>query len=78
MANALNMDLTDKVVVLDARYFTAAHHDVKSRLFRVEGGYGAVPYTLGKALVGTFLSDGERTRMEGYMVERIATEEDLA
>jgi len=78
MANALSIDLTDKVVVLDAQFMTAKYRDVKSRLFTVEGGYGAVPYTMGNALVGTFVCDGEKARMEGYMVERLATEEDLA
>jgi len=75
MANNLDIDLTGKVVVFKQGYLTvpATEHP-----FLVEAGFGAKPHTMGRALLGTFLSDGEECRMEGYMVERLATEEEIA
>jgi hypothetical protein len=75
MANALNEDLTGKVVIFDQKYMSvpATEHP-----FEVTGGFGAKPFTGGRALMGTFLSDGEKARMEGYMVERYATEAEIA
>ncbi len=46
--------------------------------FLVRGGYGSYQYTRGTALLGTFLSDGEKTRMDGHDVERLATQEEIA
>jgi len=75
MANSLNMDLTDQVVIFRQQYLKvpATKHP-----FHVGGGFGASPHTSGTALGGTFLSDGEVCRMEGYMVERLATDEEIA
>lgn len=75
MANNLRIDLTDKVVIFKQSYLTvpATEHP-----FLVKGGFGASPTTMGRALSGEFLSDGEQTRMEGYMVERLATTDEVA
>lgn len=75
MANSLNIDLTGQVVIFKQRYLTV---DALQHPFRVEGGFGAKPETMGRALLGTFLSDGEEARMEGYMVKRLATDEEIA
>jgi len=74
MANNLDIDLTGKVVVFKQGYLTvpATEHP-----FLVEAGFGAKPHTMGRALLGTFLSDGEECRMEGYMVERLATAKEI-
>lgn len=74
MANSLDMDLTGQVVIFKQEYLSvpATEHP-----FRVEAGFGTKPYTSGSALGGTFLSDGESTRMEGFMVERLATEQEI-
>lgn len=74
--NSLKMQLEGKVVVLRANVLKAEYRDLKWRLFRVDGGFGASPNTIGTALIGQFLADGEKARMEGYDVERLATEED--
>jgi hypothetical protein len=74
MANSLDVDLTDKVVIFKQHYLTVP---ALAHPFRVEGGFGAQPYTIGRALIGTFLSDGEKCRMEGFMVERLATAEEV-
>ena len=75
MANSLRMDLEGKVVIFKQEYMTVPALD---HPFRVTGGFGAKDYTAGRALYGTFLSDGEKARMEGYMVERLATPEEIA
>ena len=75
MANSLNIDLTDKVVIFRQNYLKVPANE---HPFLVGGGFGASPHTSGSALGGTFLSDGETCRMEGYMVERLATDEEIA
>jgi len=75
MSNSLSMDLTGKVVIFKQNYLTVPQLE---HPFLVEGGFGASPNTIGRALIGEFLSDGERARMEGYMVERLATDEEIA
>ena len=77
MSNALNADLTGKVVVLKPEFLKPAYRDLKWRLFLVEDGFGAKPYTHGQGLFGKFVMDAESARMEGYMVERFATEDDM-
>lgn len=78
MANALNEDLTGRVVIIGAQYMKPEFDRPELRAFRVENGFGAVPYTQGNAITGEFLFDGERCRMEGWMVERFATEGEIA
>lgn len=78
MGNSLNIDLTDKVVVLRKECFSPQYQDLKYRLFRVRAGFGAKSFTSGSALFGEHLLDGEKTRWEGYEVERLATDEEIA
>lgn len=77
MANTLNENLTGRVIVFKQEAlrhpFVAAEHP-----FRVDGGFGAQSYTSGNALMGEWLATGERDRMEGYMVERFATDEEIS
>lgn len=74
MANSLRIDLEGKVVIFRQEYMTvpALEHP-----FLVQGGLGAKNHTIGRALFGEFLSDGEQARMEGYMVERLATDDEI-
>ncbi len=74
MSNTLKTDLTGKVVIFKQSRMSvvATEHP-----FRVEGGFGAFPTTIGSALIGTFLSDGEEATMDGYAVERFATDEEI-
>lgn len=78
MANSLNAELEGKVLVLDPRYLSAEYRvDPKWRLFRADGGFGCHADTIGNAVFGHELADGERDRMEGFMFERFATEADM-
>ena len=77
MGNTLKMDLEGKVVVIGKKHLLPKFHLVEDRLFEVTGGFGASPVTSGSALMGRFLKHGS-DRMEGWMVERLATEEEIA
>jgi hypothetical protein len=68
MANSLNEDVTNKVVILSSEYYVGS---VDKRRFLCESGFGCVPFTMGGAIFGTFLSDGEKCRVEGYQIERL-------
>jgi hypothetical protein len=74
MGNALDINLTGKVVIFRQ---SALSVPAEKHPYRVDGGFGASPNTMGRALWGEFLSDGEECRMEGYMVERLATPEEI-
>ena len=75
MSNSLNDDLTGRAVIFKQKYLSvpAVEHP-----YLVKGGFGAEAGTIGTALSGHFLSDGEVARMEGYMVERYATDDEIA
>ena len=78
MANALDADLRNRVVIIGAQYLAERLAAPALRAFRVEDGFGSAPYTSGHAIMGEFLFDGERCRMEGWMVERFATDAEIA
>lgn len=78
MGNALNEDLTDRYVVLSKKSMAPAYHDIKFRVARVSGGFGAAPYATGTALLVETPFDGEKFRTEGSFVERFATDEEIA
>ena len=88
MGNALGEDIEGKIVILSTEFLAPVPFGVKDkkaleelpelRVFEVTGGFGSHPHTRGNAIMGTFLIDGEHARMEGYMVERYATDEEIA
>lgn len=73
MGNSLDQDIQGRVVFFreDALRVNADEHPA-----RAEAGFGCSPVTAGSALAVTFLSDGEKARMSGYDVARLATEEE--
>lgn len=77
MANFLNIDLTGKVVVIDKKYLYPSQHALENRLFRVQSGFGAFPFTTGQTLGGVWLKSKAFRNMGGYTVERLATEEEI-
>ena len=78
MANRLGEDLTGRAVIIDANEMKQDYADDPARrLFVVSGGFGAKPYTSGGACFGVFLFDGEQCRIEGWMVERYATDGEI-
>jgi hypothetical protein len=77
MVNALNEDLTGRYVVLREDAMSPAYRNIANRVFKVEGGFGAVPYTRGQAIFGVTPIDGQQFRMAGDDVERFATDEEI-
>lgn len=77
MANKLGKDLTGRAVVIDATVLKPEYADAPRRVFVVSGGFGAMPFTTGNAVFGAFLADEEKCRVEGWMVERFATDEEI-
>lgn len=74
MGNALNQNLAGKVVIFKQE---ALNIPVEEHPFLVTGGFGARHFTAGTALYGAFISDGERGRMEGFEVDRLATVQEI-
>ena len=74
MANILNLDLNNKIVVVDGKLYSGS---VIKRLFRCKSGFGCESFTSGRAIYGEFLVDGERCRISGYDIVRLATEEEI-
>jgi hypothetical protein len=78
MANSLNKDLTNKTVVISGKYLCERLKNAseRERAFVVKSGFGASPSTMGSALLGEWLADGEKDRVEGHMVEKLYEEEE--
>jgi len=55
--NALQQDLTNKVVVISPEGLRREFHALPHRLFLVTGGFGAQPHTLGRKIFGRWLAD---------------------
>lgn len=74
MANALNMDLKGKVVLVRTPPGLPKQQD-RMRMFRCEGGFGCRPWTGGTAIFGKWLYDNSDGRIDGSMVEKMVEEE---
>jgi hypothetical protein len=47
---------------------------VRERVFLAQGGFGCSAETMSSAVIGEFVADGERCRVEGYDLDtRLAT-----
>ena len=73
-----NESMVGKVVLLHKSYFGNAAYvksqggiDKVDRRFKVSGGFGAEPGKIGRAVFGTFLSDGEEARVDRGDIEGI-------
>lgn len=79
MANALGRDLQPGEVVLVAAKHFRKVTPLERRMFRVSGeGFGASAACSGGAVFGSWAHSGNEDRIEGYMIQRAATEKDLA
>jgi len=79
MANSLDIDLIEKDVLISKEYMQEDFQDLSKRVFHVEGGFGASSFTGGTMLGGYFLFEGENGHdsLRGWMVDRLATEEEV-
>jgi hypothetical protein len=78
MSNALNEDITGRYVVLAEGAMATPYRAIEHRVFLAKDGFGCVPYTRGTAVMGVTPIDGSKFRMEGYEIERFATDEEIA
>lgn len=70
--NSLNAELEGKVVILSRECYKGSEEE---RKFKCSGGFGCHAKTIGTAVFGEFLCDGEKCRVEGYEIEKFAEEE---
>lgn len=78
MGNALGEDITGRYVVINEERFDPKYRDIEHRVFLVSDGFGTSPAARGTAVFGSTPFDGEKFRIEGYDIERYATEEEIA
>lgn len=80
MGNNLNAPLEGRFVLLREDWFKdqVMAADGRERVFLASGGFGCSPHTMGNAVYGEFVVDGEECRVEGYNLdERFATEDEV-
>jgi len=65
MSDINGINLQGKTVILKPECYKG---DEKERLFKCESGFGCHPQCMGTAVFGTFVSDGERARVERYEI----------
>lgn len=72
MGNNLNADITDRFVLLKWTWFKPGIPQAKDErewVFFAQGGFGCSPHTMGNAVIGEFVVDGEECRVEGYHLQ---------
>ncbi len=75
MANRLNRDIENgEVIVIDKRYHNKDYQNLEQRLFVALGGFGMKESTMGNAIWGKYVCDGEECRREGYEINPDETE----
>lgn len=77
MSNSLKENITDKHVVVREDFFQPAYRDIQYRVFLASGGFGCFPNTRGTAVFGSSPIDGEKFRIDGFDIERYATDEEI-
>jgi len=73
--NSLQADLTNRVVIIKQDVFPGRSEE--RRVFAVSGGFGCKPELTGCAVMGSFICNGESCRLDGYDMERFATDNDI-
>jgi hypothetical protein len=72
LVTLFGQDLTGKTVQLRQSFFRkGAGYKASEHLFKCSGGFGCAPSSIGRAVFGTFLSDGEKARVDRGDVEYI-------
>lgn len=80
MANSLNMDLTDKVIIFHPDVLGAPfslHPELYP--YKVTGGFGRLEKTMGSKISGEWLHDGDTVgMMPSLYIARLATADEVA
>lgn len=83
MGNNLDENIEGRYVLLQPRWFKAAlvphvNAHPEEQVFKAIGGFGCSAHTMGNAVFGEFVVDGEKCRVEGYnLMARFATPEEV-
>lgn len=83
MGNNVGQDITGKFVLLHEDWFRESLQEhikehPEERVFLALGGFGCSPDTMGNAVFGMFVVDGEECRVEGYNLDnRLATKAEV-
>ncbi len=75
MGNSLDENIEGRYVILKKKHYKG-EKDIE-RMFFCERGFGCNKHTMGKAVFGHFIIDGEKCRIEGFSIERFATKEEI-
>lgn len=74
MANSLKRDIeVGEKVVVDKKWVVKSCHPIEKRTVIALGGFGMRAETHGRAVYVEW-SDGEKSRIEGYMISKEETE----
>jgi hypothetical protein len=63
------VDLVGKLVVLKSKHYKG---DERERTFKCEAGFGCDPKCIGSAVIGYFVADGMKCRVERFEIEGLA------
>jgi hypothetical protein len=73
MANSLGVDIEGLHVVIAVEHLLPRYAALNERIVRAVGGFGCKPYTMGGAVAARW-ADGTESRVEGWMLERLASD----
>lgn len=69
MANRLGKNIKEgEVVILDPKAYRGSEEE---REFICKDGFGMMTFTSGTAIMGEFVSSGEKARVEGYEILKV-------
>ena len=77
MGNKLNIELASRYIILQSGGRQGYKGNDIERVFYCESGFGCSSATSGNAIYGKFVFDGEECRIEGYEIERLATDKEV-
>ena len=66
-------DFTGKILLIRAAHLAPIYQN-GDRRFHATGGFGCSPTSIGRAVFGTFLVDGEHARMDRANFEGVLTD----
>lgn len=75
MGNSLRENIQNRYVILKKKHYKG-EKDIE-RMFYCEGGFGCSKNTMGTAVFGHFIIDGETCRVDGTSIKRFATDKEI-
>jgi len=69
-------DLNGKIIVVNEEWLSERHRIFNNRLYRVTGGFGAAPNSMGRAIFAECLADGIPERFDHDEVDGWLTDDE--